>query len=212
MQPAIETGAGRRPLFSVALLLSSLLVLAVSVSTQPSVAVVAASVALLIPFVYAHRWLLEWRRLVALVVLVVLFIPIKRYGLPGNMPFDLEPYRLVLALVLIGWFVSLLIDPRVRARAAGVEAPILVIAIASVLSDTANSQRINQLQVNSEVVKGLMFLASFFALFYFIVSVVRTRQQVERLVEVLCLGGAVVGVLARSSTARISMRSTTSAL
>ena len=51
--------------------------------------------------------------------------------------------------------VSLLIDPRVQARAARPRRPNPRRRTASVLSDVANSQRINQLQVNSEVVKGL---------------------------------------------------------
>ncbi len=49
-----------------------------------------------------------WRRL----ILVILFIPIRRYSLPGNLPFELEPYRLLVALLLVGWGASLLVDPR----------------------------------------------------------------------------------------------------
>jgi polysaccharide biosynthesis protein PslJ len=194
---AATTARGQRgPVVSAGLLICSLVVLTIAVTAHPSYTLAAASVALLMPFVFAHRWFLAWRRLLATIVFVVLFIPIKRYGLPGNLPFDLEPYRLVVALVIVGWVISLLIDPRVRARSSGLEGPIFLIAVASMLSDVTNSARIHSLNVNSEVIKGLMFLGSFFLLFYLIVSVVRTRADVERLLEIICVGGAVVGVLA----------------
>jgi O-Antigen ligase len=179
-----------------ALLVFSILLMTVAAPTKPSIALAGVAIALAVPFVWLHRWLLAWRRLLSLTILVILFIPIKRYGLPGNLPFDLEPYRLLVGLVIAAWFVALLIDPRVRLRKAGLEGPILVIAAASILSDATNSHRIQSLLVQAEVIKGLMFLGSFFLLMYLIVSVVRTRADVERLFEVICAGAAVVGVLA----------------
>jgi hypothetical protein len=186
----------RRPLLLAGAALSLLLFIAVADVLMPRAAAAAAALALVAPFVYAQRWFLHWRRLIALTILVVLFIPIKRYGFPGNLPFDFEPYRLVVALVIAGWGVSLLIDPRVRSRKTGLEGPILLIALASVMSEATNTTRIHALLVQSEVIKALMFLASFFLVCYLVVSVVETRFDVERLVEVLCLGGGVVGIFA----------------
>src|SRR4051794_10304114 len=155
---AVAVRSQRDARLPAALLVLSLLVMTVAAPTKPSVALAGAAVALAVPFVWLHQWLLAWRRLLSLTILVILFIPIKRYGLPGNLPFDLEPYRLVVGLVIAGWFVSLLIDPRVRFRKAGLEGPILAIAFASILSDLTNSQRIQSLLVQAEVIKGLMFL------------------------------------------------------
>ena len=58
-------------------------------------------------------------------LLVVLLIPSDgRYTLPyGGV--RLEPYRILVGLLLVGWVVSLLVDPRVRARATGFEGPMI---------------------------------------------------------------------------------------
>src|SRR5437868_4905723 len=55
----------------------------------------------------------RWHNLLALLVLCVLFIPIRRYTM-GGVGFQLEPYRLLVALLIFAWGSSLLIDPRVR--------------------------------------------------------------------------------------------------
>ena len=41
-----------------------------------------------------------------------------------------------------------------------------------------------------------MFLSSFFLILYLIVGVTKTRADVERVVEVLCAGGGVLGIFA----------------
>src|SRR5689334_13123161 len=61
-------------------------------------------------FAAAHRWLLAWRTMLGAIILVILFIPIKRYELPVNLPLQLEPYRLLVLAVGAGLAGSLLID------------------------------------------------------------------------------------------------------
>ena len=41
------------------------------------------------------RGYIGWPRLIAALILIILFIPIRRYTLPANLPFQLEPYRAV---------------------------------------------------------------------------------------------------------------------
>ena len=74
--------------------------------------ILGAMVAGLVLVSYQHV-LLAWRTLLALILLVILFIPIRRYTVGGNMPIELEPYRIVIALVLACWFV------RARRRPGG---------------------------------------------------------------------------------------------
>src|SRR5437868_12762361 len=56
----------------------------------------------------SRRTVIGWHRVIALIVLVVMFVPIGRYKLPGSLPFDLELYRVVVALCLLLWIASLL--------------------------------------------------------------------------------------------------------
>ena len=54
----------------------------------------------------------------ALLMAVVLFVPVGRYSMAIHLPFDLELYRITVALVVLMWVASLLVDSRVRPPAA----------------------------------------------------------------------------------------------
>ena len=63
-----------------------------------------------------HRSILAWHVLLCFVLAVVLFVPISRYSIAIPLPFGLELYRIAVALVLLLWVTSLLVDPTVRLR------------------------------------------------------------------------------------------------
>jgi polysaccharide biosynthesis protein PslJ len=143
----------------------------------------------------AIRSLTRWHTLVSLLVATIFLIPIKRYTVPGN-AFNLEPYRILVALLAGVWIASLLIDRRVRLRRSGLEAPILVFVVAVIASIAFNDGRIRALGVDREVIKTLTFFASFFILFYLVVSVVRTYAQIDQVVRVLVGCGGIVAAAA----------------
>jgi polysaccharide biosynthesis protein PslJ len=186
-------GSGERwPAVSSVIVLGALCVLAFTVLTGVRVREVALLVALVATAAVAYRSLLRWHSLVTALLLVVLFVPIKRYGLPADLPFELEPYRLVVAVIAAAWLASLLVDPRVRLRPTGLEAPIILFIFAALASVIVNASRIKSIGVDAEVAKSLSFFASFFVIVYLIVSVIRSQDRINLLVKVLTLGGAVV--------------------
>jgi O-antigen ligase len=187
--------AGRGSLFWALLALGGMALLVLRVESTIAM-LLGLLVGLVIVFSLTHRWLLEWRRQIALLILVILFIPIQLYSLGGGLPFQLEPYRILVALIFLGWFTALLIDPRVGFRKTGLEGPILLILTSLLLSELANQQRIANLGVRSEVQKSFTFALSFFLIVYFVVGVTKSRQDVERLIEIICAGGGVLGVFA----------------
>ncbi len=63
----------------------------------------------------------SWRWLLGVLILIILFIPIRRYTLPGNLPFQLEPYRCCRP-VRARLVPSLLVDPPRAFRRTGFEA------------------------------------------------------------------------------------------
>jgi hypothetical protein len=192
----IVGGARSGPAVASAAIVGSLVVLSFTVVRGAATTTTTAILGAVLLLAVAQRSLFRWRTLLSLLLVLILVIPIQRYKLPGNLPFDLEPYRLLVAFILVAWISSLLIDPRVRLRRSGLEAPICLIGIATVGSIVANSGRIAGLDVNPNVVKTFTFLASYFLVFYFVVSVVRTSADVELALKILVAGGSVIGVLA----------------
>jgi hypothetical protein len=200
---ASAADARRTDLARTGLILSGLLALTVSAALPRPAAYAAAAVAILIAvsLAYPYRALTRWQSLLSVILLVILFIPIRRYTMPGNLPFQLEPYRLLVAAVGGGWLISMLVDSRVRLRGSGFEAPMLTYVAAALLSVLLNTGRIQALHVQSDVVKKLTFFASFMLLFYLVVSVVRTPRMLDSLIKVL-VGGAVVVAIAGIFEAR----------
>lgn len=193
----VIAGSGERgPVVSSVVVLSALLVLSFTVLTGTRVLEIAPVIAVIAAAAVAYRSALRWHILLAAMVLVILFIPIKRYSLPADLPFELEPYRIVVAIIALAWGTSLLIDPRVRLRKTGIDVPVIVFALAILASVIANSGRITGGGLQAEVVKTLSFFASFFVVFYVVASVMRTRERIDLLVKTMTLGGSVIALFA----------------
>jgi polysaccharide biosynthesis protein PslJ len=188
-------GAERGPILSPTIIIGSFALLATAVVTDLPLPAkqVAPAVALTIAATLMAGKLLSWRALVASTIAVILFIPIRRYAMPGHLPFQLEPYRLLVALIAVGWLASLLVDQRVRLRGSRLlNAPLLAIVLAAATSIIVNGHRVNALGVGSVAAKKLTFLVSYIVVFYLILSVTRRRSDIEFLIRVLVGGGAVL--------------------
>jgi hypothetical protein len=159
---------------------------------SPRVVVPVAALVIVIAVLY--RRLVAWRSLIGLIVLVILFIPIRIYTLPSSLPFHLDPYRLVVALVCLAWMSSLLIDRRIRLYSTPVDAPLLLFGVAAIASLFANRGRFAS--VEPDVVKTLLFFLSFFLVVYLVASVIRTQRDLDLVVKLLAGGGSIVGLSA----------------
>lgn len=159
-----------------------------------SLRVIAPASVLVIGVAVSHRRLFAWRSLVGLIVVVILFIPVRSYTLPSSLPFHLEPYRLVVALVCVVWMSSMLIDRRVRLSKTPVDAPLLLYGLVIIASLFANRARFAA--VETDVIKTLVFFASFFLVVYLVASVIRTQRELDLIVKLLVGGGALVAICA----------------
>jgi polysaccharide biosynthesis protein PslJ len=140
----------------------------------------------------ARHWLLRWEVLVAGMTLVILLIPIRRFTLSSSLPFELEPYRVVVALVLCAWLASLLIDPKVRLRRTFVDLPLVAFCAAALLSLVVNVDRVDM--VEPVLTKKLVSFVGFFLTFYLVVSIARRLELVLVLLKTLVGTGVVLGV------------------
>jgi O-antigen ligase len=135
-----------------------------------------------------------WRHLLAVLILVILLVPIRRYSLPADLPVQIELYRLLVALLVVGWLGALLVDRRVRLRRTGFEGPLAVVVGAAIASIVVNPGRVAG--ASTEVNKQLMFLLSFIVVLYLLVSGIERLRDVDFLVRCLVVGGATVAVFA----------------
>jgi hypothetical protein len=186
----------RRELAPPAAIVGSVTLLTFAIVTQTGVRFAAPIALLSVVLATGHRALLKWPSLLTGIVIVIFFIPIKRYALPAGLPFSLEPYRLLIAVVAVAWLTSLMIDPELKLRTSGLEAPIAAFIFAAVASVGFNVGHIDSLGLTQYVVKTLTFFATFFILFYFVVSVIHTRANIDRLIRVIVGSGAIVAVAA----------------
>jgi polysaccharide biosynthesis protein PslJ len=187
--------AAVRPALPAALIVASLGLLTVTILDGRAVKLAAAAVILATgAMLFARAGYVSWRTAITGLILVILFIPIRRYYLPGNLPFQLEPYRIYVALLLLFGGASLLVDRSTRLRKTGFEGPLLLIVASVFASIAANPGAVSTL--SADVNKKLMFLLSFVAVFYLVVSVVRRLEDVDYLVKVLVAGGSIVAFFA----------------
>jgi hypothetical protein len=190
VQPRREAG------IALLLVAAAIALIAIAVLAGPPLAALPGmgAAGLLVAALVVRRPMLPWSRLLVALLLVILFIPIRRYRLPGDAGFALEPYRLVVAVLLAGWALALLVDVRVRLRRSGFEWPLALIMLAVVGSIIANPARAASLQ--PAVLKAVTFMFSFVLVFYLVVSVVRSRDVVDTIVKTMVVGGAIIAALA----------------
>jgi O-antigen ligase len=143
-----------------------------------------------------HRFLLSWPTLLAGIALLIILVPIRHYELPGSLPIQLEPYRVVVAFLAVAWIASALIDPRIRFRRTGgvIDRPLAIFLAVVLLSVFFNLSRVSS--VGPDVVKGLLFFGSFVVVLFLVASLLRRHADIERIVSVIVLGMVVVAVFA----------------
>jgi len=181
------------PVVAGAIVIAAVALLALTVFTSDRLKTVGPLLALAVLFAVLHQSILRWRSLLVMIVLIILFIPIRRYSLAASLPIHLEPYRLIVFFVGAAWITSLLIDPRVRFRKTPLDGPLLLFMFIALASDIVNRARVNS--VPGEVPKKLLFFLSYLIVFYFTVSVIRRFSDVESVTRVLVVGGAILGFL-----------------
>jgi O-antigen ligase len=182
----------RSALVAVSLMIATICIISASVFANRVQLGAAVGFTLVAAATLVDKPVLPWSVLLSGLILVILFIPIKRYQMGGELPFDLEPYRLYTGFLVLAWLVALLVDGRARVRASGFEGPIALIGVGTLASDLVNADRIGALGIQADVIKGLIFLASFFLVLYMIVSLITTRASFDMLVMTLVGGGTVV--------------------
>jgi hypothetical protein len=187
-------GGRRGSVASLIALIAAPILLAGSVVTGSDSPKRVALLACVVVVATTFRSYIKWSSLLAVILMTIMFIPIGRYSLPINLPFQLEPYRVIVGIVLLGWIASLLVDPRVKFRPSGLHVPVYAFSLVILLSLITNPSRVAE--YNGEVVKRLMFFGSFILVYLMIASVVNSTDRIWLLVRYFVGAGAAVAFLA----------------
>src|SRR5215207_4074261 len=107
--PSAEGGRVSRPRLFVAGAILAVTVLALVILLPP---LIAGSALLVLALLVIFRRLVFARSTaIVLLVAVIMFVPARRYAIPIPLPFQLEPYRLVLGIMIVALIVALLTKP-----------------------------------------------------------------------------------------------------
>lgn len=136
-----------------------------------------------------------WRAAVVVLIAVIWLIPIRSYKLPVSLPFNLEPYRLVIIALLFALVVSVLIAGR-RLDAGGHGLPVILLAAAGVASLLAARHAIDEAGLQTQAIKSVSYLLSFVVAFVLIASVIRAFEDIVAIVAVIVVGAFAVAVAA----------------
>jgi hypothetical protein len=151
----------------------------------------------------ARAPVVTWANALAVLFSVFWLIPMKTYGLPVTLPFQLEPYRLFLFLLFVCWAGAVLLG-KVRIAAARHSGPLVLLFLSAVLSLVFNYRALADLSTTeTEVLKPLTFFVGFLFVFLLVASTTSSLPAIDRLVRTLVAGGVIVAVAAvyESSTA-----------
>lgn len=162
---------------AIATLLLSVVAVAAAYYLNP---MIAGAVLFGISFLYLTRKLVfNWTGAFIVLLAVIMFIPVRYYSLPIPIGFALEPYRLVIVLMVVAAVVALLIDPTFVWRPAAFGWPLGIWVASSLVSIAANVQFISDGGLGSgvagAVVNDLLMLSVFF--------VARLMMRNEKVVE-----------------------------
>jgi polysaccharide biosynthesis protein PslJ len=180
-------------LIYAALLLALLLILATAL-TRVQATVTLGGITLGLILIAARRALLAWPTLLGLIILVIVLIPVKRYTVGGGFPFQLEPYRLLIAGISFMWIASLMADPATKLKRTGLELPILLLGIAIIGSLATNVGRASSL--SGDVLRALSTWIGFILLMYLAAGAIKTRGQLDRTLMALVGSCVIVAVTA----------------
>src|SRR4051794_26602928 len=142
----------------------------------------------------SYRPVFTWPNMLAALVLVLWFVPIKLYTLPINLPFNLEPYRLFLLVLLFAWVVQIVLR-RGRVEAAGRGDPILLLIAVAVVSTIVNFDDLRAVADESPI-NPVLYFVSFLLLFVLVASTIDGLPSVDHVLKTLVAGAVVVALFA----------------
>ncbi len=132
-----------------------------------------------------------WPNAIAAFVLIMWLIPARGYRLPITLPFNLEPYRIVLAALLLV-LIAGAISGRLRLEFLGFGVPLLLLAGTAVVAAILNYNELASAFEGGGAFKSLSYFLGFLALFVLVASTIQTQAAMDTVVRALVIGATIV--------------------
>ena len=142
----------------------------------------------------ARRIVFSWVGWLGILVAVVMFIPVRRYAVPIPLPFQLEPYRLVLLLLALGMVAALLLDKNRRWQPVAFGWPIGLFFATLIISIPMNGTDLVVTGLGSAAVGAIVNYVLMLACFYITRQIMTTETIVVGLLTALVWCGSVVAL------------------
>jgi polysaccharide biosynthesis protein PslJ len=132
-----------------------------------------------------------WPNAIAGFALVIWLIPARGYRLPITLPFNLEPYRLVLGGLMVALLVAV-VRKRLQVEFLGFGLPLAILAGTATVSAILNYQDIGNLPGDPGAFKSLSYYLGFLAVFVLVASAIKTQAAMDTVVRALVIGATIV--------------------
>ena len=132
-----------------------------------------------------------WPNAIAGFALVIWLIPARGYRLPVTLPFNLEPYRIVLGGLIVALLIAV-VRRRLRLEFLGFGLPLLILAGTATVSAILNYQDIGDLPGDPGAFKSLSYYLGFLSVFVLVASAIKTQAAMDTVVRALVIGATIV--------------------
>ena len=132
-----------------------------------------------------------WPNAIAAFVLVMWLIPARGYRLPITLPFNLEPYRIVLGVLLVALVVAAIYG-RLTLEFLGFGVPLLILAGVAVVAAILNYQELSNAFEGGGAFKSLSYYLGFLAVFVLVASTIKTQAAMDTVVRAVVIGATIV--------------------
>ncbi|MEV8273341.1 O-antigen ligase family protein [Microbacterium sp. NPDC077184] len=146
--------------------------------------------------ILARRVLFSRLGLFGLFIAVLMIFPVRRYALPIPLPFALEPYRVLLLVLIVAVLGAVLVDSRRAWQPVGFGWPIGIFVASLVISIPANGDDLVREGLASTAAGSLLNYALLLALFYVTRQVITTHRLVLGLLNALVWSSVAVAFAA----------------
>jgi len=191
--PSAEPRTARGRLVIGALVLTTV-ALAAAVLLPP---LIGGALLLTVALLYlARRVVFSWVGGLGILLAIVMFIPVRRYALPIPLPFQLEPYRVVLALLIVAVAGALLLDRSRRWQPIAFGWPIGIFIASLVISIPANGPSLVEQGLASTAVGALLNYAILLSAFVIARQLLTNERIAMGFAAALVWCGVVVALFA----------------